>query len=158
MKTRIFSTIITLMLLIPFVLNAQEKKEQFKERKNEINIKKIAFLTEKLELTAEEAQVFWPVYNDFQNKKEECMKENRGIKNPVNYNNLSDKELNDLADAEIIKASKMLDLRKEFNDNLKKVLPLKKVVMLYDAEKDFKKVLIKDMRLEHKSKRLKNMN
>ena len=153
MKTRTLINIIVLALLLPNFAKAQEKKQQYQEKKKEINIKKIAFFTEKLELTEEEDQVFWPVYNDFQDKKENCMRENRGKKAPVNYDELSDKELNDLADAEINKGTKMLELRKEYNEKFKKVLPIKKVVRLYEVEREFKKVLLKDLRFERQNKR-----
>jgi len=155
MKTRLVNLILALVIIFPLALMAQEKKEVHKEKKKEIDLKKIAFITEKLSLTTEEAQAFWPVYNDFQKKKEECMKQNRGKNAPVDYDKLTEKELNELADADIIRATKMLELRKQYNADLKKVLPIKKVVMLYDAEREFRKVLVKDLRLERKNNKAK---
>ena len=68
----------------------------------------------------------------------------------VDLDKLSDKELTDMADAEIAREKKLLDLRVEFHDNIKKVLSPKKVVLLYQAEKEFKKVLLNDIRQERK--------
>ena len=51
---------ILLLACLTLSLNAQEKKEN---RKEQIESQKIAFFTAELELTPEEAQLFWPVYN-----------------------------------------------------------------------------------------------
>ena len=147
-------------LIFPLLVFSQKHNNDFKERKKEIELKKIGFLTEKMALTAEEAQVFWPVYNDFNTKKEACMKENRGIKKiDINQlDSLSVKELNELADREIEKAKKMLELRIQYHENLKKVIPVKKVILLYEAEKEFKKVLLKDLRFERQNNKTKHFN
>ena len=157
MKTQFFTVIIALMVLVPFNGKSQTKRQQFQDKKKEIDIKKIGFITERLALTTEEAQAFWPVYNDFQTKKENCMKENINLKKDekVDLDKLSDKELTDMADAEIAREKKMLDIRVEFHENVKKVLPPKKVVLLYQAEKDFKKVLLNDIKEERKEMRAK---
>ena len=53
------------MLGIAFSLGAQapSQKGNHQQMKERLQAEHIAFLTEKLELTPEEAQVFWPVYN-----------------------------------------------------------------------------------------------
>jgi len=157
MKTHLFSTLIALMILIPFYGNSQEKKQQFQERKKEIDMKKIGFLTERLSLTPQEAQAFWPVYNDYQMKKENCLKEGGKLKKDEkpDLDKLSDKELTEMADAEIAREKKMLDIRVEFHENIKKVLPPKKIVLLYQAEKEFKKVLLNDIRQERREMKAK---
>ena len=38
---------------------------------------KIAYITQKLNLTSEEAQVFWPVHNELENKLHELREANR---------------------------------------------------------------------------------
>ena len=43
---------------------------QRKERHERIQALKVAFITEKLELTPEEAQQFWPVFNAIEKQKE----------------------------------------------------------------------------------------
>ena len=50
--------IITLLLTMNVVAQSPEKRERIKALK-------VAFITEKLELTESEAQKFWPIYNTF---------------------------------------------------------------------------------------------
>ncbi|MEP4946352.1 MAG: hypothetical protein ABJU26_02325, partial [Flavobacteriaceae bacterium] len=38
---------------------------------------KVAYITEKISLTSEEAQSFWPVYNDYEEKKHALRKKER---------------------------------------------------------------------------------
>lgn len=54
---------ILLLACLTLSLNAQEKKENRQEQIEQIESQKIAFFTAELELTPEEAQLFWPVYN-----------------------------------------------------------------------------------------------
>lgn len=158
MKTQIITTVIALFFLMPLTGKSQSKHEQFQEKKKEIGIKKIGYITENLSLTAEEAQAFWPVYNEYEVKRDALIKENRVKKNPIDIDKLSEKELNEMLDAEINKEKKMLDLRIEYQDKFKKVLPVKKVVLLYKAEKEFRKVLLNDIREARKDKKPKPIN
>src|SRR5690606_1178834 len=54
-----------LFLVATLSLSSQEKQDWEK-----IKSLKVAFITEKLELTPKEAQSFWPIYNEHQSKKE----------------------------------------------------------------------------------------
>lgn len=76
MKNRI---IIALMLLGSTVAIAQPKGE-FKGQKMDfqaIENEKIAFLTEHMNLSPEEGQVFWPVYNKVEKQIKEALKNQR---------------------------------------------------------------------------------
>ncbi len=92
---------------------------------------KVGFLTEKLELTQDEAQDFWPVYNEYMDKKEAIVNK---------YKN------NDDADAMVDQKSEEATLLKEYNDKFKKVLPNDKVGRLHKAEKEFKSILLKELK------------
>ena len=65
--------IIVLLLGILFLTSAvaQEEEEVVKDPKAQEKIKaaRIAFITERLGLTPEEAEKFWPVYREFSNKR-----------------------------------------------------------------------------------------
>ena len=101
-----------------------------------------------MELTPQEAQVFWPVYNQFDAKRR-ALKQNFGRNvRPENLDidKLSDKEATELADGQIIEAQKLIDLRKEYHAQFKSILPPKKVLKLYEAERGFQKELLGQIR------------
>ena len=54
------------------------------ENREKIKSLKVAFITDRLELSAKEAQQFWPVYNDYEDKREALrQKERTQIKSKI---------------------------------------------------------------------------
>ncbi|MBI5219413.1 MAG: hypothetical protein HY958_10830 [Bacteroidia bacterium] len=127
-----------------------EKKDK-KERKNKIKAQKIAFITNKLDLSPEEAQVFWPVYNEYQKKIEDIGAERMKLMRDIKKNSatLSDKEMETIADKIVEQEMAEASLLKEYHQKFKKVLPKSKVLKLYQSEHQFKKQLLRDMRGRH---------
>jgi len=131
------------LLCLPVALSAQRTslvKEKAKEKKDRVETEKIAFITKELELTSEEAQKFWPVYNEYSNEREELRKQRRE----------SIKVTEEMTDAEATKAienmltlrEKELALQREYINKFLEVLPGKKVAKLYNAEEKFKRMLL----------------
>ncbi len=120
------------------------KGEHQGDKKDNIESMKIAFLTTKLDLTPEEAQKFWPVYNQYNDKLQELRKKRRQDEREAkkNFDELSDKEVEQAIDNDLAFRQKELDLQKEYNTKFKSVLPIKKVSKLYATEEQFKRVLL----------------
>ncbi|MDQ3048864.1 MAG: hypothetical protein M3R27_15035, partial [Bacteroidota bacterium] len=123
-------------------------QEQRQEKKENIEAMKVAFLTNKLDLSPEEAQKFWPVYNQYTDKMQELRKkrkqEEREMKSGIDE--LSDKEVEVMVENEMSFREKELTLQKEYHSKFKSVLPIKKVAKLYRAEEQFKRVLLDKIR------------
>ena len=134
---------------IPFLLSAQPPGQKLESLK-------IGFLTERLKLTPEEAKVFWPVYNQFQEELERVRKQRKeSFRNPEeNFENMSDKELEKMVDNEIVFRQSELDVMKKYHPQFKQVLPVRKVALLYKSEEDFKRKLLAMIR-ERKADRKK---
>ncbi|MCE2846681.1 MAG: hypothetical protein LW707_06565 [Sphingobacteriales bacterium] len=122
------------------------------EVKEEIESMRIAFFTRKLQLSPDEAKVFWPVFNSYTDEmstlRHEHGKKMRSSREKID--NLNAAEIEKLADEEIAFGQQELDIRKKYHAQFKQVLPAKKVVMLYHAEDEFKRELIGRLR-ERKS-------
>ena len=148
MKSKIvfrLSSVLIAFLVIMSVNNVFAQHENFQKKRQEINSEKIAYITKELNLTPQEAQVFWPVYNEYQSKMEAEMKAFRDEKKSIDYDKISDKEASALADQQIIQMQKMLDVKKAYHAKFKEVLPPKKLLKLYDAEKGFRRQLLKQI-------------
>ena len=147
MKTITKLSAIALLLFIATSLAAQGpgNRQQNRER---IEAQKVAFITERLELTPAEAQQFWPVYNEFDAKRRELNREFKKAVDPENIDidKMSDKDAEELADQTLIHAQKLLDLRKEYHAKFKSILPPKKLLKLYDTEREFQKMLMDRLR------------
>ncbi len=117
-------------------------------RFEQLNAQRVAFITEKLQLTPEEAQAFWPVYNEYRRKKNELEQtKNQLIRNyAVNRKTLSDEEIEKIADRYVQLEQKQADLLVTYHAKFKKVLPIKKVLMLYRVERQFTTYLLQQIR------------
>lgn len=110
-------------------------------KKEKIEALRVAFITQQLNLTSDESQKFWPVYNEYQDKARAARREFKTTTNSFT----TDKEAQEFLDAELLFKQRELNLYKEYYDKFKKILPLKKVAMLRQAEEEFKKELLKQL-------------
>ena len=123
-------------------MTASAHKNCNQDWKQKMMSEKIAFLTAEMDLTPEEAQAFWPVYNEVNKRSDEAMHKVFGtfkaLEQALNEGK-SEKEVQKLLD-EYLKA---LDMQKEANkeaaDKYKKVLPAEKVARLYVGEERFRR-------------------
>jgi hypothetical protein len=112
-----------------------------------LNAYKIAFITRKLNLTSQEAERFWPAYNDFQDKKLRIQQDRVQINRTINISSstMSDKELTDLGDKWVNLDLEEANLLKDFHSRLKTILPPVKIVRLYQAEGQYRQQLLKEL-------------
>ncbi len=141
-----FRIIIACILFFSFLPG--HLKAQNPSRMDRLNAQRVAFITEKLQLTPKEAQAFWPVYNEYRRKRNEI--EQQKIKllrdYSINQADLSDKEVEKMADQYVQLEKKETDLLLVYHGKLKKVLPIKKVMMLYRVERQFTSYLLQQLR------------
>jgi Spy/CpxP family protein refolding chaperone len=139
-----------ILIIVCFFTTSFLFSQNFKAQKEKVKALKVAFITEQLALTAEEAQKFWPIYNAFSEKQSVLRNEKMNAIldrfQPGNIDALSEKE----ASASLIQMEKIEDdlfqLRKKFIKDLQSVISAKKIIKLKKAEEDFNRVLLKQMR------------
>jgi hypothetical protein len=157
MKTKIITnSLILLLALVIAIPSIAQNGARRKKIREQIDAQKVAFITEKLQLTPAEAQQFWPIYNEYEAQRQVIVKEFMGKnleEKDLDIETLTDKQALEIADSQIIQAQKMLDLRKKYHAEFKKVLPPKKLLLLYQAERDFKKFMLKEIRQRVKEER-----
>jgi len=142
MKT-IFTSIIVMLSVI--VVSAQPHgKQHGMQTRKDIQAAKIAFFTNALDLSVEEAQVFWPVYNELDKKQNENFEKQKNLYQDYNQNaeKYNDKQLEAIGDQLILLLSEREKLMIEYHSKFKKVLPPAKVIALYRAEIQFKNKLL----------------
>lgn len=127
-------------------LIAQDKGAPRSEIFEKIKAEKISFFTEKLSLTPSEAQAFWPVYNEFERKRFEIQHQIHDFERMPNEKiaTLSESEIEKMTSNYIGAFEKEAQLLKEYNKQFLKVLPKKKVLMMYRTENEFRGHLIRE--------------
>jgi len=118
------------------------------KKKDQIKAQKVAFITDKLQLTVEEAQQFWPVYNEMNKKSDEIEVQIRTIVQNYKKNKetLSITELETMSDKMMELQSYSTKLDAEYYQKYKKVLPIRKIMELNQAEREFKHELLKQLK------------
>ena len=138
---KITTRILAVALLAFHAADAQPSGKPAKER---IEAMKIGFLTERLDLTPDEAKVFWPVYNKYNDELESIRKAHRSSVEDArkDFDEMSDQEVEKQVDKEIAFRQNELDIMKKYHPQFKQVLPIKKVAKLYRSEESFKRKLL----------------
>ncbi|RKE95018.1 sensor of ECF-type sigma factor [Ichthyenterobacterium magnum] len=135
--------IIITLLFLAISFNSFSQKQK---RGKHIKALKIAFITERLDLTTEEAEQFWPVYNAFETQRESLRKESRELRRGLDIETISDKEANDLVNSLISLENKRHSIQTNQIKDLLKVLPAKKIILLKATEDAFNKRMFEEMK------------
>ena len=113
------------------------------KRGEKLEALRIAFITERLSLTAAEAQVFWPVYNEQHTKQKEIRNQAKDL--TKTSDTATDAEMEKAIAAHFDTEQRILNLQKEYYAQLKKVLPVRKIMKLHHAEREFKNRILEQI-------------
>jgi hypothetical protein len=136
---RILTIIIFFISFTSSSLNAQTQPNNIKRAK-QIESIKIGYITRRLELTPEESQKFWPVYNQFQLEQNQIIQQKRKAR-LQNANNPDQ-----MIDDDFHYDTKILELKKSYRKEFSKIISPEKIKSLYTAERDFREELIKQLK------------
>lgn len=119
----------------------QPGHETGKQRQERLQAERIAHITAELDLSAEEAQAFWPVYNKASKEQKEANKAVRqkfvAMKKAIEEG-ASDADINSLTEEYLKARSSKKDVMASYHKEFLKVLPAVKVAKLYVAEESFR--------------------
>lgn len=106
---------------------------------------RIQVYTKILRLTDDEANRFWPVFDEMQAKLNEIKKKAKIERLNIsdNYDKLTDIQMEHSLDNLLEYQQQSLDIQKKYYQKFKKLIPIKKVALLPNAEREFKKELLK---------------
>ncbi len=117
-------------------------------RREKIEQLKIAYITKELDLTTEEAKLFWPAYNEMDDALKAEKKKRRQLANELksDYENLSEEDAKSKAHKIMDSEKKEAELRKEHFDKIAAIVGYKKTIKLLTVEQEFKKELLRKVR------------
>ena len=122
------------------------------EEMQKIQDAKIAIITNRLNLSPEQATGFWPVYNEYSQKRKDIHRAQRKIINDKKAEGKTDDQvLNNLKEVQELK-QKELDLEKEYQNRFLKVISASQVIELYKAERTFNDMLIQRLKQRKEQK------
>ena len=131
------------ILMILFTLSG------FAQDGERIKAFKRAHITDALSLTSSEAEKFWPVYNAHEEKMSQLRKRERREVMQIlkgDPSSMTEAQANDIIDKGIRLKETELSYNKELIENLRGVIPARKIVRLHKAEEEFKRILLERMK------------
>ena len=131
--------------------NLQQWMEQQVVARNErikqyLRQQKEALFIDIMDLTPEEAKRFWPLYNEYSEKKEKISSKRQAINNTLrraNIYNTESKEAEALSKEYVDLLTQETSLQQEYHRRFKTVLSPVKVLMIYKAEDEFKLMMLR---------------
>lgn len=146
-----------------------DKMEMFHEK---LRVERVAFITSELELTYDEAQKFWPIYNQYDNELRAIRDKNmpkdtnchKGFPARPDFLKMSEEEANRILMNHINVERDVISLQEKYAKELHKAISTQKITKLFFLEKEFMAKMIgknwKDIRKDgaKKIKHKKNKN
>ena len=110
----------------------------------QMKAKKLVFLVKEMGLTDTEEAAFAVLFEKHETEMGECYKKMRVAKKSLNEESTEEdyKKAVEVVRVETLKKEK---IRAEYLEKIEKIMPASKIYKLYEAEEQYKKLLIRDM-------------
>ena len=155
---------IKFLMLIVAITSATSSYSQIGNKIDVDRVKshKIAFITDQLNLTAKEAEVFWPIYNAHeklmsQYRRDEINAMKMVVKNPErpylskkNFDNISEDEAKKIYRIVTDLRNKTHQEKQNYMSKLTTILTYKKILKLQASEREFRKELFRKLKQTRK--------
>ncbi|MGN6511700.1 MAG: hypothetical protein ACTHLD_19705 [Chitinophaga sp.] len=128
------------------VLAQDARQESAAAKQDKVKSLEILYISKELDLTPEEAQKFWPVYNKYTKEVNALISERRKKTKELKNVPRTDAVAEAAMDKELDYERKMLDIRTRYKQEFMKVLPARKVSNLYRAEREFRGMMIRQLK------------
>jgi site-specific DNA-adenine methylase len=141
------------LLIVAFLLSTLafgQPPRPNKKMREQIEAEKIAFISSEVELTADEAKLFWPIYNKYEAEIKVVRKQRRTYFEELkNEDNLSGDRAYELM--ELIFKSEQTEgkIRSTYLNKFSSVLGKKKAALVFISEEKFKHKLLDRLRENH---------
>lgn len=138
----ILGILLTIILLPAWAQDDDLPPATDTKARNKIQAARVAYITDQLQLTPQEAEKFWPIYREFAERRKALRQQLREAKqNPTPDQN---QEQNGQAalDAQFKIKQQELDLEKDYSGRLLKVISAQKLRTLPDAERRFRQMIL----------------
>ena len=132
------SLILLFSCMASFAMAQEPAPDMSEKKQRDVEALKVAFISRELELTPDEAQRFWPVYNQYSREMNGAFTDNR---------------------VDVLERDKaVLDVRVKYRDQFSKILGSPRMNRMYNAEGRFRHLLIKALRRQKMDREMRRNN
>jgi Spy/CpxP family protein refolding chaperone len=141
--------ILGLCLLSGWAAFAQEQPDpeiaQDPKVQEKIKNLRIAYISDKLGLTPEQAEKFWPVYREYSDKRRDIRQEFVESRKEIKNDNPDQAKQEELVKLGLALKQRELDLEKVYSERLLKVITAQQMLNLRRAEGDFQRIILEQI-------------
>ncbi|MEO7802582.1 MAG: hypothetical protein ABIR81_11305 [Ginsengibacter sp.] len=119
--------LLCVFIIFSMLLNLPAQDGDPAKRAEKVQALKIAFISQKLDLTSAEAENFWPVYGQYEKDVKQLFGDRK-------------------SDNVIENEEQLLNIRKKYRPQFEKVLGKPRMNKLFSTEKEFRGVLIQQLK------------
>ena len=134
-------TIAILFFMLPLLGIAQGNSDAL----TKVEAAKIGLISERLGLTPDQAEKFWPIYREYSDRRKSIQSQMREARKGFDPKTASDEETQKLINLGHELKQRNLDLQKEYSDRLLKVINNRQLLSLRKAEEDFRKIILQKL-------------
>ncbi len=134
-----------LITLLPVIMVWQIGHTQDDVRQK-IEARKIAMISQKLDLTPAQAEKFWPIYREYDSRRSEIHRDFAERRRNFDPKAATDEETRKMLDLGMRVKERQLNLEREYGDRLRQVISDRQLLNLRRAEEDFRQMLLERVR------------
>ncbi|MFK5879424.1 MAG: sensor of ECF-type sigma factor [Flavobacteriaceae bacterium] len=136
-----------------FLFTLQINAQRGNGNEGQLKTLKIGYITQTLDLTSDDAQYFWPIYNEHQDKIHLLRRSNQRelmeqIKNSGGIDAISEKEAEEILDKFLAIENEIQEEKDKMYSELREVISAKKILKLHHAENEFNRKILQRLRKE----------
>lgn len=143
----IYTSLLILACSLSFAQQGNRSEEDRKAEFERLKAARVAFLSNRLQLDVATAQKFWPIFNEYESKKEalgdKYNTQKRALVGEAGWRNMSDSNADKMLEIYLEQKQAELDLEKEYLAQFNKVLDKGQIWMVIRIDSDFRRSLMK---------------
>ena len=132
--------LIIALVLVGACLHALPSQAQQQDRGERIRALKVAYITDKLQLTPEESEKFWPVYNQYETEQKRIRQK---YKADLDLSIMKDEDVERSITDRFEMEEQLIKLKRDYFQRMKSFIAVRKIAQLQRSEQELNRELLK---------------
>jgi hypothetical protein len=134
--------IVVVCLFATTLSYAQGPRRITPEKMERIHAAKMAYITDRLALTADQSARFVPVYNSYEQEIRQTRRQFFD-NSPMQRNDMDEASSRRYIDDNLDYQQKVIEIKRKYNDQFLKIISAHQLADMYTAEREFRQILMK---------------
>ncbi|MGK7395266.1 MAG: hypothetical protein ACNS62_11885 [Candidatus Cyclobacteriaceae bacterium M3_2C_046] len=113
------------------------------DQMDKIESARIGLITERLGLDPDQAERFWPIYNEFIERRRSLRNEFNQARKNIDIAQATEAQRQQLIEKELDMKQREVGLEKDYSDRLLNIISTRQLLALRKAEQDFREMLLR---------------